>query len=730
MAWATMLFNNRDATYVPQFSSAPYMVDCDVQLSLRLQDNGNTHKGSIEAYRQATVLSDHPVDAFAVDIYSSRTKTLAFLAALDVVPITSGSSTSDELDRVDQYPYFTRVIPPDSAVAFAVINYYKTLGFTRIGVTYINDPYGVAFEAAAAEAGASLNVEIFSAPHEGAQQTVDSVKASLEKIKKDSGDTVNAFLGVVLEEVDLNYVAEAGAELNMIGGGSSTVWTFTDGAEPLFFERSPHVEELKGSFLAQAAAGSKSAAGDTMFDKFVADYAALDSHAEFRAHLNGVAQTLNLTTDGGGDFPAGLDTTDYWSFDREFFANSDNYRMGFWFDCAIQIGMGACKALHEGKDPANDGSALHAGMSSVQFDGWSGGVVFDETTGSRVIDSVSYEFKGVQAVVGDSGLVVAKAGQWSSVSGFDFDCNDCTGPFLFGDGTSSAPQQKVARETDGEGGGVPIIAAVAAMALLVSVAAYFFVRGKNQEKRFSDERSVMRETVEELQDSLKQIKAYSDNEKKLIQDQIVSFKAEYAQTNNNKDIAKLLIDPNELVMAEVLGKGSFGEVFKGTYRGSACAVKTMLAPDDDVLTRFREEILLLADLRHPNVVGLVGACWGVDLMALVMEFCERGESSHVLKSMGKDLSWGDPLLKWACDVAKAVKYLHMTKFFDIKSGESVNGIMHRDLKPDNCLVTEGWSVKVADFGEARGVLDDAKTLTQVGTPLYIAPEIIKVSVVL
>lgn len=63
-------------------------------------------------------------------------------------------------------------------------------------------------------------------------------------------------------------------------------------------------------------------------------------------------------------------------------------------------------------------------------------------------------------------------------------------------------------------------------------------------------------------------------------------------------------------------------------------------------------------------------------------------------------------------------------YYDSKTGALVDGIMHRDLKPDNCLVSESNSIKIADFGEAR-TLSIESTMTQVGTPLYVAPEIIR-----
>ena len=132
----------------------------------------------------------------------------------------------------------------------------------------------------------------------------------------------------------------------------------------------------------------------------------------------------------------------------------------------------------------------------------------------------------------------------------------------------------------------------------------------------------------------------------------------------------------------------------------------------------------MADLHHPCIVVLIGACWEESLMALVMEYCERGMATTVLKAEGKALTWQDPLLKWALDVTRAISYLHSVVYYNVKAKKEVSGIIHRDLKPDSCLITETFAVKVADFGEARA-LDMDNTMTQVGTPIYIAPEIVK-----
>ena len=128
-------------------------------------------------------------------------------------------------------------------------------------------------------------------------------------------------------------------------------------------------------------------------------------------------------------------------------------------------------------------------------------------------------------------------------------------------------------------------------------------------------------------------------------------------------------------------------------------------------------------LHHTNVCTMIGACWQTNLMALVMEFCEKGTISTVIRHQGDVMSWSDPYLKWTMDVARGMKYLHAVVYYNTKEGKQEHGIIHRDLKPDNCLIAENYSVKIADFGEARGM--EHGTMTMVGTPLYIAPEIMK-----
>ncbi|GMI28795.1 hypothetical protein TeGR_g1842 [Tetraparma gracilis] len=109
---------------------------------------------------------------------------------------------------------------------------------------------------------------------------------------------------------------------------------------------------------------------------------------------------------------------------------------------------------------------------------------------------------------------------------------------------------------------------------------------------------------------------------------------------------------------------------------------------------------------------------------------------HVVESL--ELTWKGGLWRMALEAALGVQYLHHHRYWS-DGGKRVNGVMneveeeeagwkesviHRDLKPDNMLLTRDWTLKLTNFGEARAQNMDA-TMTSVGTPIYIAPEVMR-----
>jgi serine/threonine protein kinase len=177
----------------------------------------------------------------------------------------------------------------------------------------------------------------------------------------------------------------------------------------------------------------------------------------------------------------------------------------------------------------------------------------------------------------------------------------------------------------------------------------------------------------------------------------------------------------ELTMGVQLGEGSFGTVYHGTFRGSDCAVKTVRATKvtDKMVREFIGEITLMAPLRHPNLVGLIGGCWtdGPDKLCIVLEYCSKGSLGGMVKNRSN--TWESHYYDIALGVARCFKYLHHE--------QPSEPLIHRDLKPDNVLIAGDGAAKVADFGESTRFEDTLAsaedndgnlTMTMVGTPMY------------
>ncbi|GJP79698.1 hypothetical protein CLOP_g9895 [Closterium sp. NIES-67] len=166
--------------------------------------------------------------------------------------------------------------------------------------------------------------------------------------------------------------------------------------------------------------------------------------------------------------------------------------------------------------------------------------------------------------------------------------------------------------------------------------------------------------------------------------------------------------------ANLLGRGSFGQVFRGEMLGCAVAVKRLEGQGWQGPEEFRMEVEVLSRMRHPNIVLLMGCC--VEEMALVYEFLPGGTLQDKLGppkgSAAVPLGWADRL-RIAAEVASALLYLHQNE----------PPIVHRDLKPENILLDAHVGSKIGDVGLARLLEADGATTMKVrGTAGYIDPE--------
>jgi serine/threonine protein kinase len=224
------------------------------------------------------------------------------------------------------------------------------------------------------------------------------------------------------------------------------------------------------------------------------------------------------------------------------------------------------------------------------------------------------------------------------------------------------------------------------------------------------------------------------------------------------------IDPADLKCEQLLGKGAFGKVYKGEYRGAPVAIKTfenidLNQVDEKLLDEIRQEAELMEKLgNHPNVVGFVGAITKrhdeddienqgngkkenetdsesdhsdsddnengkeeksvnsrplkFNHFALVLKFCPKGSLYDLLITKRKKLPWVT-IVGMARDAAAGILHLHREH------------VIHRDIAARNCLVGENYNVFISDFGLARVKEDDVgQTQSNIGPVKWMAPEAI------
>jgi eukaryotic-like serine/threonine-protein kinase len=180
-------------------------------------------------------------------------------------------------------------------------------------------------------------------------------------------------------------------------------------------------------------------------------------------------------------------------------------------------------------------------------------------------------------------------------------------------------------------------------------------------------------------------------------------------------------------LGEVIGRGGMAEVHEGQdlRLGRRVAVKILrpdLARDPSFQARFRREAQSAASLNHPNIVAVYDT--GEDQLApsadepgavvpyIVMEYVD-GMTLRELMSSGRRLL-PERAMEIADGTLAALDYSHR------------HGIVHRDIKPGNVMLTRGGDVKVMDFGIARALADSGQTMTAtsavLGTAQYLSPE--------
>ncbi|NXJ68770.1 NEK3 kinase, partial [Rostratula benghalensis] len=171
----------------------------------------------------------------------------------------------------------------------------------------------------------------------------------------------------------------------------------------------------------------------------------------------------------------------------------------------------------------------------------------------------------------------------------------------------------------------------------------------------------------------------------------------------------------EYEVLKILGEGSFGRALLVHHRTSdqKYAMKEIRLPmSSSDVENSRKEAVLLAKMKHPNIVAYKESFEADGHLYIVMEYCDDGDLMQKIKHQGGNWFPEDTILHWFVQMCLGVKHIHDKR------------VLHRDIKSKNVFLTQSGKVKLGDFGSARLLAHPVSyACTYVGTPYYVPPEI-------
>ena len=161
----------------------------------------------------------------------------------------------------------------------------------------------------------------------------------------------------------------------------------------------------------------------------------------------------------------------------------------------------------------------------------------------------------------------------------------------------------------------------------------------------------------------------------------------YNYITRDKSFAEWEIPPWDLKLKEVIGEGKFGKVLFSYWRGTPVAAKTGNNFTDDDKKIIINELDTLIKIHHPNIVQIFG--FVEEPFAIVMEYLPNKDLLHYIKKKNVNIQ---KKLYICIDVLRGLEYLHCRK---------PRSLIHRDIKPQNIMLTPSGRAKIADFGLSK-----------------------------
>ncbi|KAG6957461.1 hypothetical protein JG688_00010958, partial [Phytophthora aleatoria] len=188
---------------------------------------------------------------------------------------------------------------------------------------------------------------------------------------------------------------------------------------------------------------------------------------------------------------------------------------------------------------------------------------------------------------------------------------------------------------------------------------------------------------------------------------------------NDPDLLSLQVRAADVKDIKQLGSGAFAMVWLVRYRDLQMLASKRLRPERRTkkhTAMFIEEIKLIAQFDHPNLVNFVGAAWTIESdLQMLLEYMDGGDLRRYLADPQTPVGWTKRKFDIAIGVIEALVYLH----------SFVPPLVHRDLKSKNVLLSSDFKAKLSDFGASRFRSVENTMTGGVGTGRWLAPEVIR-----